>query len=111
MNNKNKNKKKSQKQEKRLSKEFEARTTASSGSFRYDKGDLENSEYLIEAKYTEKSNISIKGEWISKIIIEASYKGKIPLIVFTIDGIANCFAKDFVILRLNDFKKLKDKNV
>ena len=72
--------KQSQKHEKRLAKVIGGTVNAGSGSFWSRKGDVRNSELLIEHKWTGKKQCTIKSEVLKKITTEAILDGRIPIL-------------------------------
>src|ERR1017187_8155679 len=67
-------KQKSQKQEKNLAKK--GFVTPGSGAFWPFKGDVVFSDYLVEAKRTDKKSMSVKEEWLKKIFEESIVANK-----------------------------------
>ena len=68
----------SSKQEKKIAKAVGGRKTSNSGATKFDKGDISNSQFLIEAKTTttDKHSFTIKEEWLIKNEEEAFAMGK-----------------------------------
>jgi hypothetical protein len=66
--------KKSQKQEKKLA--TKGFVTPASGAIWAFKGDVSFSDYLVEAKRTDKQSMIVKGEWLDKIYKESVMVGK-----------------------------------
>lgn len=56
------------------------RVQAGSGSLWGNKGDVRTEFQLIEAKRTDKGQITIKQEWLTKIKLEAIKDGRIPVL-------------------------------
>lgn len=75
---------KSKKQEKRLAKEIGGRTTIASGALWWDKGDLSNDRFLIEAKRTDSNKFRLEKRIWEKIRSEAIGCGRIPLLLIEI---------------------------
>jgi hypothetical protein len=66
--------------------EKECQRTINSGAF-FDKGDLKTSDYVIEAKFTEKKGFRISTKILEKIWGEALDANKLPLLLVGIkDG-------------------------
>lgn len=42
---------------------------------------------LLEAKHTDKASLSIRGEWLEKIDLEAAQLGRMPLLGITIGNV------------------------
>jgi hypothetical protein len=94
--------KQSQKHEKRLAKVIGGTVNAGSGSFWSRKGDVRNSELLIEHKWTGKKQCTIKSEVLKKITTEAILDGRIPILGIHLDG------ENYVILGEEDFFELRN---
>lgn len=97
--------KNSQKHEKRIAKAIGGTTTAASGAFWSRKGDVRNSDYLIEHKWTGKKSKTIKSDELKKITTEAVLDGRTPVFGIHLDGV------DYVILLESDFMELMNKHV
>lgn len=80
-------KKLSQKQEKSVADEFDAKTVVASGAKWGSKGDVRNSEYLIECKMTQKPFYSLTKTVWEKIQKEAIKDGlRIPMMCIDVEG-------------------------
>ena len=92
-------KRRSQKQEKRVAKDFNAKTVVASGALWGAKGDVRNDKYLIECKTTEKDYYSLTAKVWEKIEQEAiKDRMRIPLMVIDLedkDSVVVFRAKDF----------------
>lgn len=68
----------SSRQEKAVAKSVSGHITKNSGSTKFDKGDVNTDNFLIECKTKEKfsDSISIKKDWLEKISTEALFVGK-----------------------------------
>lgn len=64
--------------EKRVAKSLNGRLTPASGALSGAKGDIHLTDYLVEAKATEKDSMSVKLAWLTKIAAEARSEGKEP---------------------------------
>jgi hypothetical protein len=95
--------KQSQKHEKRIAKAVGGSTTAASGAFWTRKGDVRNSDLLIEHKWTGKKTKTIKSEELKKITNEAIMDGRTPVFGIHLDG------EDYVILLESDLFELLHK--
>jgi hypothetical protein len=95
--------KQSQAHEKRLAKAVGGKTTAASGAFWSRKGDVRNSELLIEHKWTGKKTKTISSAELKKISLEAIMDGRLPVFGIHLDG------EDYVILAETDFLELWEK--
>lgn len=92
-------KRRSQKQEKKVAKDFNAKTVVASGALWGAKGDVRNDKYLIECKTTEKDYYSLTAKVWEKIEQEAIRdRMRIPLMVIYLED------KDSVVVfRPKDF--------
>ena len=70
------------------------RTTINSGAFDFSKGDLEGETFLVEAKFTDKTQYTLKHSTLEKIVEEAEEVGKTPMLVI----IFTKYAKDYVLI-------------
>lgn len=75
------------KQEKGIAKDIAGRRVAGSGSQLSDKGDVQNSSFLVEAKTTNGAGFRLTPELWVKIAREAWGKGKEPAMVIEINGL------------------------
>jgi hypothetical protein len=73
------------------------RRTLASGALWHQKGDVRNSQFLIEAKQTDKASIGIKKVVWEKIRREALLDGRIPVLALRIQD------RDLIVLDLEDF--------
>ena len=94
----------SKKQESRIAKELNAKTTIASGSLYFQKADVRNDMYLVEAKTTEKNFYSLTYSTWERIEKQALRDGmRIPLMcIDTLNG-----EKSFCVLKYNDFITLQ----
>ena len=95
--------KQSQKHEKRIAKAIGGSTTAASGAFWSRKGDVRNSELLIEHKWTGKKTKTISSAELKKITNEAIMDGRTPIFGMHLDG------EDYVILLESDLFEMWHK--
>jgi hypothetical protein len=95
--------KQSQKHEKRIAKEIGGSRTAASGAFWSRKGDVRNSELLVEHKWTGKKSKTITAAELEKISTEAIMDGRMPVFGIHLNG------EDYVILSENDFLEMARK--
>jgi hypothetical protein len=102
-------KKKSQVQEKRIAKELGGKTQPGSGAFEHFKGDVKLSDYLIEAKRTDKQSITVKAEWLSKIDHEAINVGKIPALAIELGSMNGFTENEWIAIPMSEFKKLLER--
>lgn len=92
----------SQKHERRLASVFDGKVNAASGAFWFRKGDVRSDEYLIEHKWTGKTQFTIKSSHLEKIYREAILDNRVPVFGFHLNG------KNWVILDEDDFLSLRD---
>jgi hypothetical protein len=78
-------KKASQKQEKTLAKKLGGKVTPGSGAFGFHKGDVKTSDYLVEAKFTDKQEYRLTLKTWNKIENEASDINKTALMEVMLD--------------------------
>ena len=95
--------KQSQKHEKRIAKAIGGSTTAASGAFWSRKGDVRNSDLLIEHKWTGKKSKTIQSAELKKITNEAIMDGRTPVFGIHLDG------EDYVILLEPDLLEMWHK--
>ena len=69
--------------EKKLAKSIGARLTPASGALQSCKGDMQVGEFLIEAKSTIHASITLDREFFTKIVHEATFKGKTPALAIS----------------------------
>ena len=94
----------SKRQESRIAKELNARTTIASGSLYFQKADVRNDLYLVEAKTTSKDFYSLTFSTWERIEKQALKDGmRIP--VMCIDVLNG--EKSFAVLKHNDFMALE----
>lgn len=95
--------KKSQRQEKKVAKDLKGKVTIASGALYFQKGDVRNDAYLVEAKTTSKSFYSLKKSIWEKVKKEAIKDSlRIPLMHIELnDG-----KQEFVIISYDDFRGL-----
>lgn len=74
------------KQEAQIAKETGGRTRPRSGGITGYEGDVEEGDYLIESKTTDKASLSITATMLRKISKEALSQAKIPLMRIMIQG-------------------------
>lgn len=80
-----------------MAKVLKGKTTPASGSIRGFKGDVFTDKYLVECKYTDKKQFTLKLDVLEKIEMEALLKNKIPLLAVEIKG------KNYIIMKEEDF--------
>ena len=94
--------KESLKHEKRLAKKIDGKRSAASGAFWSRKGDVRNTELLIEHKWTGKKQVTIKSEVLKKITTEAILDSRTPILGLHLDG------ENYVVLLEEDFFELRN---
>lgn len=62
------------------------RVQLGSGSKSFHKGDVLSDKFLVECKTTDKASMSVKLEWLVKILEEATDKGRIAALQIDIGG-------------------------
>ncbi len=94
---------KSRKQEDRVASAVRGRRTLASGALAFDKGDVVsgNRRWRIECKRTDKDRITIKREWLVKIMKES--RGRIPALNIQIGDV------EFYLVRPDEFSYIYDK--
>lgn len=95
--------KQSQAHEKRIAKAIGGSATAASGAFWSRKGDVRNTDLLIEHKWTGKKTKTISSVELKKITTEAIMDGRLPVFGIHLDG------EDYVILLETDFLEMWNK--
>ena len=103
--------KKSKKEEERIAKEMGGRRLPRSGGMQWSKwdkktakGDISTPDFHLEHKETEKQSISIKRDWLKKVVEGAQAAMKTPALVVTfIEGRRR---EDWAMIRLDDLKRL-----
>lgn len=94
----------STKQEKQVAKAIGGKRTANSGATAFSKGDVKNSEWLVECKtkMSDCDSMSVKREWIEKNEEEAFAMGKEH------SAVAISFGdnKNYYIINEREFKRL-----
>lgn len=96
----------STKQEKYVAKEFNATRTKNSGATMFQKGDLLMDKFLLECKTktSDADSISIKKEWLEKIVKESLMMGKdYCALIFNFGPSSQ---KNYVIIDEDTFKEL-----
>jgi hypothetical protein len=91
----------SQAHEKRLAKATGGSRTAASGAFWSRKGDVRTHDLLIEHKWTGKKSITLSSQVLEKIMTEALFDGRIPVLGFHLNG------HNYVVLDEEDFFTLR----
>jgi len=104
-------KRKSREQEERVAKGLGGKRQPASGALPdYGfKGDIRETDFLIEAKRTNAQSISVKSEWLLKIESEADRLGKLPALSLEIGKMFPGMEKDWCLIPMSVFKSLLDK--
>jgi hypothetical protein len=92
--------KQSKKHEDRLAKKFDGKRNAGSGSFWQRKGDVRTDKFLIEHKWTGKTQLTVKATVLEKIVTEAILDSRTPVLGLHLNG------ENYVILTEDDFLEL-----
>jgi hypothetical protein len=71
------------KSEKRVAKKLGMKQTPASGALPGAKGDMKNSEYLMEAKSTINSSMQLQKGWLDKIQKEAMAINRVPAVTIS----------------------------
>lgn len=95
---------KSRAHENRLAKKFNGARTAASGAFWSRKGDVRSADLLIEHKWTGKKQVTIKSDTLKKIVKEAIFDGRTPVLGLHLDG------EDYVVMLEHDFFELHERS-
>lgn len=100
------NRKRSQKQERRLASDLNMRTTPNSGATPWasQKGDLQSSEHVVEAKTTKADRFTITHDLLIKITQEARRTGRQPVVLITLETMPNPIPKDWALVPLDGVK-------
>jgi len=77
-----------------------------SGAHQLHKGDVLSKDFLVEAKFTGKKQISIKSSVMNKIGYEAYDKGRYPAMAISLEGLDPMFDKDWIMVEAKTFKRL-----
>jgi hypothetical protein len=103
------NKQFSNKQEKDIAKAIGGKKQANSGATRFKKGDIENTNFLIEAKTMarEKESFTVKKEWLEQIRLESIGMRKSHYALSFNFGGLEC-SKNFYIIDERTFKLLNE---
>ena len=97
----------SKKQEKRIANELSAKVTIASGALDFQKADVRNDVYLVEAKTTEKFYYPLNIATWKKIEEQALKDGlRTPVMCVDVEDGKHSFA----ILSIHDFEVLKEQN-
>ena len=91
----------SQAHEKRLAKATGGSRTAASGAFWSRKGDVRTHDLLIEHKWTGKKSFTLTAQVLEKIMTEALFDGRIPVLGIHLNG------HNYVVLDEEDFFDLR----
>ena len=92
----------SQAQEKRLARELGGQVTPRSGAGWRVKGDVRTDDELVEAKWTGKTQVTIKAEVLQKISDEAAAELRRPVTAFDVGGQRYVVMPEFYYAELRD---------
>lgn len=79
--------------------------TPASGAFWHRKGDVSSTDYLVEAKRTDKASLSIKKQVWDKIRREALLDGRVPVLGIQIQD------RNLAVLDWEDFLALTERDL
>jgi hypothetical protein len=98
----------SRKHEDRLARATGGRRTPASGAFWHHKGDVRSPLWLIEHKFTGRTQVTIKAQVLEKIVGEAIVNGRIPVLGLHLNG------RNYVVLDEEDWldidRRLRESN-
>lgn len=97
---KSKGQKESKKHEARLAKKIGGQRNAGSGAFWSRKGDVRNTDVLIEHKWTGKASFTVKAAVLEKIVKEAILESRMPVLGISLNN------ENYVMLTEDDFLEL-----
>lgn len=97
------------KQERRIAKRLNGARQPASGALIWAKGDAKTKELLIDAKQTEKKSISIKWEWLKKIVDEANGENKTGAISIEFLNYDKLYERDWILIPMWFYKMLIDE--
>lgn len=97
---KSKGLKESQKHEARLAEVLDGKVNAGSGAFWSRKGDVRAADVLVEHKYTGKSSFTVKAAVLEKIVKEAIFDGRMPVLGISLNN------ENYICLTEDDFLEL-----
>jgi hypothetical protein len=108
-----KKKRDSKRQEARIADLLGGSVQAGSGSSMFAKGDvrrggvsMSDRDFLTECKRTERENLTIRGEWLSKITREALAVGKHPALSIEVSLHDSLVEQDWVLIPASMFRRL-----
>lgn len=100
--------KKSKKQEVRLAKKLGGKRQKGSGSQPHNKGDVRCIDLLAEAKRTDKKSISIKVQYLEKIVKESLAYDCVPAVAIAFEDVPKLVPKDWVLVPAEFLRELLD---
>ena len=98
---KSKGQRESKKHEDRLAKAIGGQRSAGSGAFWSRKGDVRSQDLLVEHKWTGKASVSVKAAVLEKIVREAIFDSRMPVLGFSLNN------ENYVLLTEDDFLELR----
>lgn len=97
-------------QEDRLTRSSSGRQQIGSGNTPFYKGDVVASDFLIEAKHTNKKSLSIKQEWLEKIHREAFTAEKHPALAIEFGGMPAHVPRDWILVPKHVMEQFDDSD-
>lgn len=73
-------------------------------------GDTTDQHYMRECKATKGAGITIKSEWLEKLVADAMARGMTPLVELRLDGQTPPVPTDWVLIPAVDFEALSGIN-
>lgn len=97
---------KSRRQEKKIASKIGGRTRPASGAIPGMKGDVISKRCLVEAKRTDKTQITLKKAWLEKIRDEAFQARRMPVLAIQFRE-----SENYILIRENDFLELLEVTI
>lgn len=91
----------SRKQESRLARLMDGSLNAASGALWLRKGDVRTAQFVVEAKWTGKSQFTLKAKTLEDVMTEALLSGRIGIVSISLNG------RNYVVLSEDDFEILR----
>jgi len=95
--------------EKELASRVGGKQTVGSGN-KLDKGDVKTDSYRFEAKSTKRRSLSIKLDWLEKIVKESLDTGRLPVVSFLFDAANTPCSKRWILIEEDHFLELTGIN-
>lgn len=97
---------KSMKQEDRVAAEVGGHRVPGSGAFKSQRGDVNATDFLMEAKRTDGKVLTVRMDWLAKIREEAAAVQKLPALTLEFGDWGHNVERDWVMVPLSVFKRL-----